>query len=87
MALSSSSLSAEPRSFSIGPVKVQLITITAANGDTSGTVTADRLSSVIMAVVTGLVQTAQPTYSGNVITLAFADPLATVHGQVIAIGR
>ncbi len=87
MALSSSNLAAEPRSFSLGPVKTQLKTIQVLNGDTSGTISFDALSEVQMIIVTGIEQTAQPTYSGNVATLAFADPLATRHGQVLAIGR
>lgn len=86
MALSASNLSAEPRSFSIGPLKQQLITFSVANGDTSGTVTCDRLSAVVFAQVSGITMTAQPTYSGNVITLAFVDPTATRHGQIIALG-
>jgi hypothetical protein len=87
MALTATTVSAEPRAWSIGPLKMQIITFTVANGDTTGTVTADRLSSVAFAHVSGLDQTAAPTFSGNVITLAFADPTATRHGQIIVMGK
>ena len=87
MALSSSAASGEPRSFSVGPVCMQLINFSVASGDTSGSIKCDRLSSLVFAHVSGVVQTAAPTFSGNTITLAFADPLATVYGQVIAVGR
>lgn len=87
MALSGSSPSNESRSYSIGPQKIQQLNISAANGDTSGTLTFDRLSSIDFVIVSGLIMSAAPTFSGNVATLAFADPLATVYGQVIAFGR
>lgn len=87
MALSASSLSAEPRAFSVGPLCQQLITFTVANGDTTGTVTCDSLREVVFCQVSGITMTAAPTFSGNVITLAFVDPAATRHGQLIAYGR
>jgi hypothetical protein len=87
MALSTTNLSSEPRSFSIGPVKIQIKTLTAASADVAGTITFDNLSSVEAVQVTGLTLSAAPTFSGNVATLAFVDPAATVHGLVIGIGR
>ncbi len=87
MALTVTALSAEPRSWSTGPWKQQVLIFSVANGDTSGTITADSLSSAQACVVGGLEMTAQPTFSGNVITLAFADPLATRHCQIIVYGR
>lgn len=86
MALSASANSLEPRAMSIGPVCIQLLDFSVASGDTSGTATADRLNNVIAAIVTGVTQTAAPTFSGNVITLAFVNPAATRYGQIIAIG-
>jgi len=79
----------EPRSFSIGPYKVQLFTWTAASGDTSGTVTCTGLTTVdhIMLDGMGKGMSAAPTFSTNVATLAFADPVATVAGTGIAFGR
>lgn len=87
MALVATNVTGEPRSFSIGPVKVQLINFSVASADTSGTITADGLSSIDQIIVTGIVQTAAPTFSGNVATLAFVDPAATRYGQAIVIGR
>ena len=86
MALSATNAN-EARSFSVGPVKMQLIKFSVASGDTSGTVTCDKLSSIDFCIVSGIVKTATPTFSGNVITLAFADPLATVHGEIIVMGK
>lgn len=86
MALTAASVTAEPRAFSIGPKKMQIMTFSAASADVSGTVTFDRLSRVEYVIVSGLIQTAAPTFSANVATLAFTDPAATVHGQIIGIG-
>lgn len=72
--------------WSVGPVKVQILNCSAANGDTSGTATATNLSTIYFAALTGLTQTAAPTFSGNVVTVEFADPAATRYGQLIVIG-
>jgi hypothetical protein len=75
------------RSQSLGPNKMQILTWSVASGDTSGTITADALSRVDQIILSGgLAQTAAPTYSGNVATIAFTDPVATLYGQVICIG-
>lgn len=75
------------RSQSIGPNKIQVLNWTAASGDTSGTITADSLTTVYQVILTGAVTlTAAPTYSGNVVTLAFADPAGDRWGQAICIG-
>ena len=87
MAFAATASTAEPRSFSIGPVKCQILTYSVASGDTSGTITASQLSRVMHVLVDGDLQfTAAPTYATNVATLAFADPGATVYGTIIAIG-
>ena len=86
MAFSSSILTAEPRSWSIGPWKVELHSIGAASGDTSGTVTASSLGSVIAAIPAGLA-VADVSVSGATATLTFADPAATVAGTILLIGR
>lgn len=87
MAFAATGSTAENRAFSEGPLKVQLMTWSAASGDTSGTVTCDRLSRVMHIFVSGgLKMTAAPTYTTNVATLAFADPGATVYGTIIAFG-
>ena len=77
----------EARSFSIGPIKMQIKTITAASADVAGTITFDALSSVETVLVTSLTLTAAPTFAGSVATLAFVDPAATVHGVAIGFGR
>lgn len=87
MAFAATNSTKEPRSFSIGPVKVQILTYSAASGDTSGTITADKLSRVDHVIVDGgLTNTAAPSVSGNVATLAFADPAADIFGTIICIG-
>lgn len=89
MAFSASSISAEPRSWSEGPLKKQLLTYSVASGDTSGTITADKLGNLFFIEVTGPagVFTAAPTYSGNVATIAFVNPAATRYGSIVAYGR
>ncbi len=87
MAITAAVVASEPRSFSIGPWKMQIHNFSAASAATGGTITAAGLNTIIFACVTGVTQTAAPTFSGNVATIAFADPAATVHGQVLLIGR
>ena len=87
MAFAATNLAKEPRAFSIGPLKMQLMNFTAASADTSGTVTASNLSSIEQIHVVGLTLTAAPTLSGNTATLAFVDPAATVAGSLIILGR
>lgn len=87
MALTTTNLAAEPRAFSIGPVKMQIKTLSAANADVSGTVTFDALSEVQSVIITGVVQDAAPSLSGNVATLSFIDPADDVFGVAIGIGR
>ena len=87
MALTAANLTNQPQSFSIGPVKCQVMTFSIASGDTSGTITVDGLSSIVAAIPSGVVLTAAPTFSGNVVTLAFVDPAATRYGQIIVLGK
>lgn len=89
MAFVATKLTAEPRAVSIGPVKVQLFTYTAVSGDTTGTITADAMADRVTHVLIdgGLCKlTAAPTFSGNVVTLAFSDPLANAFGNIIVFG-
>jgi hypothetical protein len=74
---------------SIGPLKVQFMTYSVASGDTTGTITADRLKEIHHVIVDGVcgVATAAPTVSGNVATLAYVNPAATRYGTIICIGR
>lgn len=88
MAFSASELSSEPRSYSIGPLKEQILSYSAASGDTSGTATAARLSSVMaVKAISGPLAAAAVSISGNVVSLTFADPLATVTGYITVIGK
>lgn len=89
MAFSASNSTKEPRSFSIGPLKIQIMDWTAVSGDTSGTVTADGLSDAQHIILSGgpLTLTAAPTFSSNVVTLAFSDPAANRFGSLIVIGK
>jgi hypothetical protein len=88
MAFAEALSTAEPRSNSIGTMKMEFHTYTAANGDTAGTVTAKNMSTVLHAIVDGVVQTAVPSFSGQTVTLAFNDPGAGgAAGTIILFGR
>jgi hypothetical protein len=74
--------------FAWGPVKVQIMDIGIVSGDTGATATATNLSAVDYAILIANVrQSAVPTYSSNVATFTFADPVATVKGHVILFGK
>jgi hypothetical protein len=78
MSVTVSDASYEPRSVSIGPVKLQFVEIVAFGGATSGTVTASRLKEIYHILVPGIKShTAAPTYATNVATLAFTVPAET----------
>lgn len=88
MSFAATASTKEPRSFSLGPIKAQLFTYTAVSGDTSGTITATGLHEAFHVLLDGgLVNTAAPTFSGNVVTLAFSDPAANRFGTAIVFGR
>ncbi len=76
------------RAYSEGPLKKQFFTWTCASGDTSGTITATGLSSVVAVILDGgLDYTAAPTFATNVATLAFTDTVANRFGTGIIYGR
>ncbi len=88
MAFAAANLSAEPRAFSIGPYKIQLMTWSVASADVSGSITADSLSRVDAIYLSGgLTLTAAPTFATNVATIAFVDPAATRYGTVMVVGK
>ena len=89
MAFASTLLSAEPRAFSVGPLKIEIHTYSVASGDTTGTVTATNLSSISAIMIDGVagVATAAPTFSANVATLAFVNPAATRYGTITIYGK
>lgn len=75
--------SAPGRVYSVGPTKTILLTFTAVSGDVSATVTVPGMSRVeSVEVAGGLKLSAAPTFSGNVITLAFTDPAANAFGTL-----
>lgn len=79
MALTATASTQEARSFATGPLKVQLLTYTVASGDTSGTVTATRLTRASQIIIGegSITLTAAPTFATNVATLAFTVPTST----------
>jgi hypothetical protein len=88
MAFAAVASTKEPRAFSVGPLHCQIFTWSAASGDTSGTITASNLKEVSHIVIDGkLYHTAAPTFSGNVVTLAFTNPGATVYGTALVYGK
>lgn len=88
MAFAATMSTSEPRSYSDGPMKKQFFTWTCVSGDTTGTITATGLSTVFHVIIDGLpAKSAAPTFSGNVATLAFADPVATIYGTGVCFGR
>jgi hypothetical protein len=87
MALVATASTSEPRAHSIGPRRIQVLNCSVASGDTTGTITAPGLTTATDAIVNGVKLSAAPTFSGNVVTLAFADPLATQYFQVIVLGK
>lgn len=77
----------EPRTFSIGPLKVQIFTYAAVSGDTTMTATATSMTSVFHGFLTGgFVETSATTYSTNVATFTFTDPAANRFGFVMLFG-
>lgn len=88
MAFAAVALTAEPRAYSAGPIKKQILTWSAASADVSGSITATGLSSVSAVIIDGgLILNAAPTFATNVVTLAFNDPAATVYGTCIVFGK
>lgn len=86
MAFSASNSTKEARAFSVGPMKCQIMTYTAASGDTAGTVTADRLTQLMVVIADGgLKNSAAVTYSGNVATLAY-EALPTATAATLTLG-
>lgn len=75
-----------PRTWSLGIVKIQVFDLPFVSGNTTCTVTADTMSTVFWGLLTGVTQTAAPTYATNVATFTFTDPAATIKGQAFVIG-
>lgn len=75
----------EPRSFSIANRKLQILDYVINSGETSGTITADRLSVINHVLVLGgtAVFTAAPTYATNIATMAFTVPAETASSRTL----
>jgi hypothetical protein len=86
MALTYVNLTAEPRAWSIGPIKQQVVQITALSTDTSGVVTFDSLAQVRAVIVNGVSQSAAATLSGNGATLALNAQATDYVTTVIGLG-
>lgn len=87
MAITVASPDGEPRAFSIGPVKMQLKSWSSStSADTSVVVTADSMTRVDFAVLTGSAQTTAASISGNVATFTITQ-VGQEKGQVILMGR
>lgn len=87
MALVATNPTNESRAYSVGPQKIQQVNFSIISGDVSGTITCDRLNSIDFVQVHGVGLTSAPTFAGNVITLAFADPAASRFGMIVAYGK
>jgi hypothetical protein len=74
------------RTWSLGPVKVQIFDLALISGDTTAVCTADSMTSVYWGLMTSQPQTTAPAYSANAVTFAFADPTANRFAQAILIG-
>lgn len=71
------------RPFSLGNLKAQLVSISAASGDTSATLTAPSINELIAVILPkNFVQSAAPTFSRNAATLAFAVPVSIAASAV-----
>ncbi len=86
MAITITQASAEPRAFSVGPLKMEILSWSSStSADTSVVVTSPSMSTVAFAVLTGAVQTAA-ALSGKVATITIAQT-AQQSGQIILFGR
>lgn len=86
------------RSFSVGPIKIEIQSFSAVSTDTTGTASPNnlyRLDQVVLLASGTLCQTSAPVISGTTATLTMADPAAAatgyvakaVNGLVLFIGR
>ncbi len=86
MAITTANSINEPRAYSEGgSIREQILTWSAVSGATSGTVTADSLTTIKHIMVLGgrLRHSAAPTFSGNVATLAFTVPAETAASRTL----
>lgn len=86
MALSQVNLTAEPRAWSTGPIKQQVVQVSLLSTDTGGTVTFDALAECRAVIVNGIIQSSAPTVSGNSATIAVPAQAADYVTTVIGLG-
>jgi hypothetical protein len=87
MAITISQPAGEPRAFSIGPVKEQMYLWSSnTSADTSVVVTADALTTVAFAMLTGADQSTAASIVDNVVTFTIAQT-AQQKGQIIIRGK
>lgn len=78
MAITTTNPAQEPRSFSKGPVKFEIVNLAMISGATSGTVTASNLKELYHILIPGIKShTAAPTFATNVATIACTVPAET----------
>lgn len=88
MAFIASCSETEPRGWSLGTLKLQVLTYTASSGDTSGTLLACSVSRIMHIFSDGSLRlTSAPVISGSTATIAFANPGATRVGTILIIGK
>lgn len=85
-AATGSAVSTLARTWSLGPIKIQVFNLAFISGDTTAVCTGDRMKTVYWGLCTGVTQTAAPTYSNNAATFTFTDPAASVYGQAFLFG-
>ena len=85
MAFAFTESSSYPFTFALGDgVKCQIVNVTAASGDTTGTLTAQRFTRLFhVQLPTSFLHTAAPTFSGRAATLAYTVPASTAATAVI----
>jgi len=85
MAITATNSTNYPAAFSLGDgIKCQVMTYRALTGSTSGTVTADGLKDIVAIFTDGQIKnSAAPTFSGNVATLAFVVPSETAASRTL----
>ncbi len=78
MAITTTNPVQEPRSFSKGPVKFEIVNLSMISGTSSGTVTASNLKEMYHILIPGIKShTAAPTFATNVATIACTVPAET----------
>lgn len=86
MAVTYTNLTVEPRAWSIGPLKIQILAFSRLSTDTAATITFDSLSTLKAVIVSGAGQSAAPTITNNGAVLALNATTADGVGSFIGLG-